>query len=432
MNTILNNLNFDYSNKFSLHFLSNIIILLLPLLLITGPFLSDLGLVLVCIFFFIQSNFLEKKKYILNKFFLFFFIFWIYILLLGLFNNANFDTLKISSTYIRFGIFIIAFWYFLDKNSKILYYFFFSLLFCFWLLIIDGYIQVVTGYNILGMKALGPRVSSFFGEELILGSYLSRLFPVFFGISLLMIEKFKKKIIILSLSVTFILIEVLVFYSGERVAFFYVNLSGVFMIIFLRNYKKLRIITFIIAIIFITLMSFINQDAKKRIIDRTLDQSGITLSNTTNNNEKYVFSRQHTHHFLSAINMFKDNILFGVGIKNFRNFCSDKKYEISELSCSTHPHNNYLQLLSETGIIGFLFLILSFLYLCFKLIKHFFFSIKKKYVFSDFEICLLSAIFINMWPFIPTGNFFNNWLCIIYAMPMAILLWSLNKKKNNI
>ena len=31
--------------------------------------------------------------------------------------------------------------------------------------------------------------------------------------------------------------------------------------------------------------------------------------------------------------------------------------------CTTHPHNFYLQLLSETGIFGFLFIILLFIYL---------------------------------------------------------------------
>ena len=59
--------------------------------------------------------------------------------------------------------------------------------------------------------------------------------------------------------------------------------------------------------------------------------------------------------------MFKDNFLFGVGLKNFRHACKDKKYFISELSCSTHPHNTYIQLASELGIIGLSFGILTLL-----------------------------------------------------------------------
>ena len=62
----------------------------------------------------------------------------------------------------------------------------------------------------------GPRVSSFF-DELILGSYLSRLFPIFFGLTIFFYKNHIKKIIMISL--IFILLESLVFISGERTAF---------------------------------------------------------------------------------------------------------------------------------------------------------------------------------------------------------------------
>ena len=55
--------------------------------------------------------------------------------------------------------------------------------------------------------------------------------------------------------------------------------------------------------------------------------------------------------------MFLDNKIFGVGMKNFRNYCSDDKYQVSKLSCSTHPHNTYIQILTETGLFGFLFIL---------------------------------------------------------------------------
>ena len=93
------------------------------------------------------------------------------------------------------------------------------------------------------------------------------------------------------------------------------------------------------------------------MVDQTLNQL-INKEKNLDNNEKiklYIFSKQHNEHYTSAYMMFKDNILFGVGIKNFRNFCKLKKYNISDKTCSTHPHNTYVQLLSETGLIGFAF-----------------------------------------------------------------------------
>ena len=48
---------------------------------------------------------------------------------------------------------------------------------------------------------------------------------------------------------------------------------------------------------------------------------------------------------------------------------------------------------------------------------------------TDFQIIILSAILLTLWPFTPTGNFFNNWLNVIYYLPLGILLWSINLKK---
>jgi hypothetical protein len=62
-------------------------------------------------------------------------------------------------------------------------------------------------------------------------------------------------------------------------------------------------------------------------------------------------------------------------------------------------------------------------------LKHFYLKlIKKSIVFNDFEIALLSALLISLWPLVPTGNFFGNWISIIYYLPVGFLLFSLDKK----
>ena len=123
--------------------------------------------------------------------------------------------------------------------------------------------------------------------------------------------------------------------------------------------------------------------------------------------------------------------IFGVGVKNFRNFCSDEKYEVSSLSCSTHPHNIYIQILSETGLFGFLFIISIFFTFIFYLIKHLILKINSKVLFTDFEICILSGIAIYLWPIVPTGNVFNNWLNIIMILNLPFLIWSRKLTNSN-
>ena len=122
--------------------------------------------------------------------------------------------------------------------------------------------------------------------------------------------------------------------------------------------------------------------------------------------------------------MFLDNKILGVGVKNFRNFCSDRKYTVSRFSCSTHPHNTYIQILAELGLIGILFLIYVLFVFCKFIIKHTLLRIRGKYYFTDFEICVLSGIAIYLWPFIPTGNVFNNWLNIAMILNLPFLIWS--------
>ena len=56
--------------------------------------------------------------------------------------------------------------------------------------------------------------------------------------------------------------------------------------------------------------------------------------------------------------IFNDNKVFGIGPKMFREICQNEKYytftdlDGSINGCQTHPHNTYLQLLTETGILG--------------------------------------------------------------------------------
>ena len=79
--------------------------------------------------------------------------------------------------------------------------------------------------------------------------------------------------------------------------------------------------------------------------------------------------------------------------------------------------------------IYFLFLICFLLVFCGFILKHIFLKFKRKYYFTDFEICILSGIAIYLWPFAPTGNVFSNWLNIAMILNLPFLIWS-RKSKN--
>ena len=404
--------------------ISSYLFLSIPLLLITGPFLSDLALSLVVIFFLIEVFRYKKFEYFQNKFFYLFFIFYLYLVLNSFFQNQNIDSFKISIGYFRFGVFSLAVIYIINNDKQIFKKLYYVFLIIFSALIIDGFIQFFYGQNILGYPlSFGPRVSSFFNDELILGSYLSRFFPIFFGLLIHLGKKINKIEYIFSCSI-FIFAEVLIFLSGERVAFFYMNLAAVFTLLAIKNHKKLRLGILLSSLVLIAIISFVFPNTKQRVFNQTFDQIGLFSEK-----KNVIFSMQHNDLYKTAINITKDNIYFGVGVKNFRHKCGLDKYKVSDFSCSTHPHNSYVQIAVELGLIV---LILAFILLIFFLgliLKHFQSMFKGKYYFTDFQICLISAILISVWPFAPTGNLFNNWINIVYYYPIGILLWSLEKDK---
>ena len=394
---------------------------LIPFFLITGPFLSDLSVSLISLLFLIYCQKRNNFSYFYHKYFYFFLIFWIYLIFNTLINNFNLDSFKISFFYFRYGVFVIAIVTFLKEDYKFIKYFFYCIFICFTILVFDGFYQYFTGENILGWKSI-IRTSSFFGDEKILGSYLSRLWPIFFGLSIYI---FKEKNKLYSLVIlVFILSEALIFLSGDRTAFFYINLSGIFVILFSQKLFKLRLIILLSSILMLVIISFVNPTAKERVFDQTIKQMRGVEERLPNQKGIYIFSKTHTHHYIAALKMFLDNKVLGVGVKNFRNFCNDEKYKMSKDSCSTHPHNTYIQILAETGIVGFLFLLTVLIYFCKYILKHFILKFKGKYYFNDFEICILSGIAIYLWPIVPTGNIFNNWLNIAMILNFPFLIWS--------
>ena len=196
------------------------------------------------------------------------------------------------------------------------------------------------------------------------------------------------------------------------------NLSAVYIIIMLNEYKLYRFWTYISSLILIFLMLNLLPNAKERLIDQTIHDF------TRNSDDKvYIFSKPHTDMYISAYKIFLDNKLFGVGPRQFRNRCEE--YSVSEYSCETHPHNTYIELLSETGIFSFLFITLFFISICVLSIKHIIlkFTGNKKGLLNDLEICLFSSVIISLWPFSPSGSFFNNWMSIVYYFPIGLLLW---------
>ena len=149
-----------------------IISLIIPFL-VWGPFFPDLIVSLSALIFLVYVIRKKVFYYFNNKPLIIFFIFCTYCILVSVFvAKDRMLSFESSLFYFRIGVFACLIWYLIDKNKKILSYFYYALVVCFAVLIVDGYTQFITGTNIIGLPKQGVRISSFFGDELIFGSYL--------------------------------------------------------------------------------------------------------------------------------------------------------------------------------------------------------------------------------------------------------------------
>ena len=139
-----------------------------------------------------------------------------------------------------------------------------------------------------------------------------------------------------------------------------------------------------------------------------------------------IFSKDHTGHFKLAFNLFKENPIFGVGPKGFRHHCRKIQYDSNIGICSTHPHNFLVQITSETGLVGFLIYLYVILFIIFKFNK--IRLIDNSSHTNRQSLAIISiGLFINLFPFLPSGNFFNNWISIINYYYLGIYFYSYNK-----
>ena len=210
------------------------------------------------------------------------------------------------------------------------------------------------------------------------------------------------------------------------------NLSAVYIIIMIKDYKIYRFWTYITSVILIVILMISFPNSRERFIDHTINDFTRKNNPDITQHKLYIFSKPHNDMYITAYRIFLDNKFLGVGPRQYRNTC--EKYSVSQYSCETHPHHTYLELLSETGIFSFLIVFVLFSILIYASIKHFIFKFiyKKKGLLNDFEICLMSSVIISIWPFAPSGSFFNNWMSIVYYFPVGMLLWQRSNHKNSI
>tara|TARA_B100000886_G_scaffold101294_1_gene67307 strand:+ start:4919 stop:6199 length:1281 start_codon:yes stop_codon:yes gene_type:complete len=389
-----------------------LIISLLPISIIVGNLIFQLNLIIIIILFL--THLVRYKKHInifedKNEIKVFSVIFF-YLILNTLISENWTLSIRRNFLYFEFFLIVLSLRYFLS-NKHVLKKITFNWFIIICIVSIDIFFEYTFGFNTFGFTnetGYSGRIASFFKDELIVGSFiLSFAIPIFsyFYIN----NKFK-------LSIFFILlITGAIFLSGERASSLKIFISLILIFFFwdYKNYLKKYIIAILIFLVVLTSLSpvikesnFVRNDIIHRYISTTLNI--ISVDNSLSLKQNLVASR-YLNQGIFSYEIFKNNIFFGVGNKNYFEACRKYISGYEKNHCYTHAHQTFYELISEHGLIGSLIILSCLIYLIFlNSVNNL--SKKNKKKLNIFRIYLILAFI----PLIPSGSFFSSYLSSLF------------------
>ena len=402
-----------------------LILILFPIFIILGPFALNLFSIIFSLYAI--KNFQEFKIFN-EKIILLFFSF---IILLFPFESIEFETAFIKYlSFFRFVLMLFGIIIFLSKENKknnILLKVYQSYILILIIIIFDVLVEYSTGSNILGYRSeyIG-RIASFTNDELIIG-YISSFLILFTSAFI-----FKKTKILYYFIILFIFVTIS-FLIGERSNFiklFVLLITSISIHFFYSKSFKAKNLIVIIPTLFILSLSFFeitkNTKPGKKLYSTFDNLIVIENEKFSFNLKEEFYNSRHAYHYTTAYKIFLEYPVFGIGINNFFLESTKEKYMIKNYGpASNHPHQIYLEIISEVGLTGLAYFIFIFFYPIYYSIKSF--KEAKK-------IILLSHLFLHIFfifPILPTGSLFGTNYGIPFWFNLSILLY-LSKQKNKI
>ncbi len=290
------------------------------------------SIVLLIYTLFIVSYFISKRKFILTGF-IKLYIFSMLLLLFYLFINAFYiSTVKYDAIYsFLFYFSIIAFAIFFIQLKVNIYFINVIIIFFSFIQMIAALIQIFFFH----MRPIGLFFSpNYFAAYLLLS--------FFAALSFFIVSSNKIKIwLSIYLMIDFIFL-VLSASRGAFVAFI------IIFFIYLLKHKKFIFLLIILVFASILIFSFKNPLKNKFF------------------NKKDSFSYERVKIWKTGIDISKENLLYGVGLGNYKYFAllhryPSKHFFLKYSKVPKHAHNIFIYIFSETGLIGFILILIVIL-----------------------------------------------------------------------
>ena len=404
-------------NKIFIEFL----FIILPITLLFSVLISEIVVFILIGYYLYISDKKDKISTFSDPIILFLLCVWVYLNINYLINFDKDPSILRTIFFLRFILLVVSINFFINSLKINL-----NRIFLYWLLLViiicgDLFLQYYTKQNILGYESIKYdehvfRLGGFMNDELKISGIIFNFGLLVFSYIYFNKDNLKYK----NLNYLFlILIIATIFITAERSIFLSSIIFFLFFVVF-TSFKKTNLRFFLLSLFIMTIFfGFFQKDLSSRMIFKISEN--IKLFKVEKNKNFLNKDSHYFAHWSTAYQIYKDNKLFGVGIKNFRNFCDNDKYNENifpgwqNKKCATHPHSFYFEIISETGIIGFLIIISFFIYSFFKFYKVLRLKKDNFFLFNSF------IILIYFTPFLPRGSFFTNWNGIIFWVIFGFL-----------
>tara|TARA_X000000950_G_scaffold141980_1_gene176112 strand:+ start:2700 stop:4004 length:1305 start_codon:yes stop_codon:yes gene_type:complete len=419
-------------------FFINFLFAIIPISFIAGNLLINLNILLILFFslFFFKLKIFEETLSNIDKLII---IFFLYVSINGItndylnYNDSNNILIK-SLSYLRFILLYFIIKFLIRKNIISFKYLFFSFGMICLFVVLDIIIQYTFGRDIFGYSTVPEQrvFSGPFGDEYVAGSFIQR-FYIFALYFILLFSKFKKNYFLnisIYISIAFFLLGVVL--AGNRIPFVMLISTLVLFLIFEKIFRKKSLVIILVSILIISVPITLNKNTYTHYLNFV--KKSVEIKDYLLVRLNFLSSKQldhlpntYTKEIETGILVWQQNKLTGGGVKSFYFNCEKITNSIMEKSggtnCNTHPHNYYLHIATELGLVGLFLIITIFFVIIRESLKTIFFKknndIKKLLV--PFFIVFIAEIF----PIKTTGSFFttanSTFLFIIIAFIVGLI-----------
>ncbi len=410
------------SKYINFKYLINTLLCLLPISFIAGNLIINLNVVLIIIssLFYFQLKYLNLNLFFFEKILIIFFCFSFFVSAFNyVFESAPSNENNFIKSIVFFRYLLLYFTIRILIDEKILNFKLFFLVssLCVIFVCFDLILQFVTGKDIFGYTSASYKLSGPFGEEKIAGSYLQRFSIFLFFFLPYYFKPNNKNFLVIALSIIFILIFFSLVIAGNRMPMILFLIMFVMLFILEKNLRKFSIIFALFSIgLFLIIFNFnLQVQEYTKYFFRLVFEILTFLNEVIFKNEKPIITNMYIKEFYSGYITWKENLIIGGGINSFYLNCS-KNYEF----CASHPHNYYIEILSELGIVGFI------------LISYIFAKIFALPLFNRKELSMnfisnlifpfFLLFFVEIFPIKTSGSFFTTGNSTFIFFTMAIIV----------